>query len=89
VSSPTDDQRSAFLGAAGLVGLFAAGVALATSWFVSYPGPVLAAAWLVAVAAMAAVIVYAFRESRASGTGFFTAVGHSFKALGQFIVWFF
>jgi hypothetical protein len=33
--------------------------------------------------------LFALRESRATGTGIFVAVGRSVKALGQFIWWFF
>jgi hypothetical protein len=84
-----EDRRFSPLGAAALAALLAAGIVLACSWFVPFPGLILAAAWLIAVAAMAVVVVSAFRESRAAGTGFFTAIGRSIKALGKFIVSFF
>jgi hypothetical protein len=83
------DQRQLILGAAGLVALFAAGLVLASSWLVSYPAAVLLAAWLFALAGMVAVLVVAFRQARATKTGFFAALGQSFKALGQFILAFF
>lgn len=70
MSSSPANQRSVFLGAAGLVVLFAAGMVLASSWLWSFPAEVLVGAWLVAFAAMATVIIYTFRESRATGTGF-------------------
>lgn len=89
MSSPSADQRSGFVGAVGLVALLASGIVLASSWLLPFPGVVLVAAWVIAISAMATVIVYAFRESRAAGTGFLTAVGRSFKALGKFIAWFF
>lgn len=83
------DRRRVMLGAAGLVALFAAGLMLASSWLVSYPAAVLLAAWLFALAGMVAVVVVAFRQSRATKTGFFGAIGQSFKALVQFILAFF
>jgi hypothetical protein len=89
MSLGTADQRSALPGVGGLVVLFAAGLLLASSWFVAYPVAVLSAAWLIAFAAMAVVFLFALRESRATGTGIFVAVGRSVKALGQFIWWFF
>jgi hypothetical protein len=83
------EQRNAFLGATGLLVLFAAGIVLALSWLLPFPEFVLAAAWLVAFAAMAVVIGSAFREARATGVGLFAAVGKSFRALGRFVFWFF
>jgi len=89
MNSPAADQRSGLLSAAGLVAPLAAGMALASSWFVTFPAVVLLAAWLIAFAAMATVIDYALRESRAAGIGFLASIGRSFKALGRFIFWFF
>jgi hypothetical protein len=89
MSSGTAEQRRVLPVVVGLVVLFAAGLVLASSWFVTYPAAVLSAAWLIAFVAMAVVFLFAFRESRATGTGIFVAVGRSIKALGQFIWWFF
>lgn len=89
MSSSSPDRRSSFVAVTALLALLAAGIVLASSWFVTFPSLVLGAAWLIAVAAMGVVVVHAFRESRAARTGFFTAVGRSFKALGQFIAAFF
>jgi len=89
MSAVEADQRRVFLGAAGLVALFAAGLVLASSWLVSYPAAVLLAAWLFALAGMAAVVVFAVRKARATGTSFIGAIGQSFKALAQFILAFF
>lgn len=85
----TTEQRSEWIGAAALGVLLVAGFVLAFSWAVDFPNSVLAAAWLIAVAAMAVVLVAAFRDSRADGVGPITAVGRSFRALGRFIFWFF
>jgi hypothetical protein len=89
MSSPPTEQRNTFLGAIGLLALFAAGIVLALSWLSPFPEIVLGAAWLVALAAMAVVIGSAFREKRAAGTGFLAAVGKSLRALGRFVFWFF
>jgi len=69
--------------------LFVAGLVLALSWLMPLPEFVLATAWLIAFAAMAVVIGFAFREARAEGIGFVVAVGKCFKALGRFVFWFF
>jgi hypothetical protein len=89
MSSTATSRRRALLGATGLVTLMASGLVLATSWFVAFPLLVVQAAWLVAIAAMITVFIAAFREARATDTGFLTALGRSFKALGQFIFWYF
>jgi hypothetical protein len=83
------EQRNTFLGAARLLALFVAGIVLALSWLMPLPEIVLATAWLMAFAAMAVVIGSAFREARAAGIGFLTAVGECFKALRRFLFWFF
>lgn len=84
------DRRRRLLGATGLVALFAAGlVLLASSWLVAYPGAVLLAAWLLALAGMVVVVVVAFRQARATNTGFLGAIGGCFKALGEFVLAFF
>lgn len=83
------EPRNTFLGATGLLVLIAVGIVMALSWLLPFPEFVLAAAWLVALAAMAVVIGSAFREARATGVGLFAAVGRCFKALGRFVFWFF
>ena len=89
MSSSPAEQPNILLGASGLLALFAAGIVLALSWLLPFPEIVLAAAWLVALAAMAVVVGSALREARAAGTGFLAAVGRSFRALGRFVFWFF
>lgn len=89
MSSQPAEQRNTFLGAIGLLALFAAGIVVALSWLVPFPELVLEAAWLVALAAMAVVVASAFREARAAGTGLLAAVGKSFRALGRFVFWLF
>lgn len=89
MSSPQAEQRNTLLGAIGLLALFAAGIVLALSWLLPFPEIVRAAAWLVALAAMAVVVGSAFREARAAGIGLLAAVGKSFRALGRFVFWFF
>jgi len=83
------DQRNTWLAATAILLMFAAGIVLALSGAVAFPGVILATAWLVAVVAMAVVIGSAFREARAAEIGFLAAVGRSFKALGRFVLWFF
>jgi hypothetical protein len=89
VASPSLDQRNSVLAATALLVLFAAGIVLALSWAVAFPGEILATAWLVALLAMAVVTGNAFREARSARIGFLAAVGRSFKALGRFVLWFF
>ena len=83
------DRVNRLLPAAALLVLFAAGVVLALSWTVTFPGAVLATAWMVAVLASAVVIGSAFREARADGIGVLAAMGRSIRALGRFVLWFF
>lgn len=68
--------------------LITSGIVLALSWLLPFPEIVLAAAWLIALVAMAVVIGSAFREARAAGIGLLAAVGRSFRALGRFVFWF-
>jgi hypothetical protein len=89
VSSLPAERRKTFLGAVGLLALFAAGIVLALSWLLPFPEMVLGTAWLVALAAMAVVIGSAFRTARAAGAGLLAAVGKSLRALGRFVFWFF
>ena len=89
MSANEEDQRGAFFVGAGFVTIFLAGLVLASSYFVSYPAALLSGAWLIALLATAAVLVLAFRQARAAGTGFFTAIGQSLKALGRFVFAFF
>lgn len=70
---------------AALFALFAAGLILATSFLVDYPVPVLAAAWLIALAGLLTVTVLTWRTSRSMGASWSRTVGQTLKAAGRFI----
>ena len=82
-------RSKAYAGAAAIVVLFAAGMILAMSWVVAFPSAVLAAAWVVALVAIAVVFVDAVRSSRREGVGVLRTLGRSFREVGRFILWFF
>ena len=82
-------RSKAYAGAAAIVVLFAAGMILAMSWEVAFPSAVLAAAWVVALVAIAVVFVDAVRSSRREGVGVLRTLGRSFREVGRFILWLF
>ena len=82
-------RAKARAGAAAIVVLLAAGMILAMSWEVAFPSAVLAAAWVVALVAIAVVFVDAVRSSRREGVGVLRTLGRSFREVGRFILWFF
>ncbi len=81
--------NSAWTTLVALALLGVAGIVIAMSWLVSFPGPVLIAAWLVALVAMVAVFVSAFQDARRSGRTVRATLRHSLKGLGSFLFWFF
>ncbi len=85
----TSAPRDTVIGAGGLAVLLVSGLVLATSWLVPFPEPVFLTAAVVALAAMSAVLIAAYRTSRSSGTGVPSAVGRSLKELGKFCFFFF
>ena len=87
--SRAPDRAWLFVSATGLATLVAAGLVLATSWWLSFPTEVVSAAWLVAITAMVVVCSATYREARVTGTGFLTALGRALKALGRFVYAFF
>ena len=62
---------------------------LAMSWAVAFPFAILAAAWVVALIAIAVVFADAIRSSRREDVGVLRTPGHSFREVGRFILWFF
>jgi hypothetical protein len=89
VSSVPANRATTVLVVLSWLALFAAGIILATSFLVDYPDPVLNAAWLVALAGLAIVMVSAWRQSRSQGGNYLSTLGRTLKAAGRFVIDFF
>lgn len=77
------------LPAVALVLLAASGLVLASSWFVDYPAPVLAAAAGVALVAAITVAVSGWLEAQRTGIGYLGSLAASLKRVSRFAVDFF
>ena len=89
MAQSTSPRRDTVVGAVGLAVLLVSGLVLATAWLIAFPAPVFLGAAAVALAAMSAVLISAFRSARSSGTGVRSAIGRSLDELRQFCLLFF
>jgi hypothetical protein len=87
--APGQPEPGTVVPALALFVLAASGLVLASTWFVEYPVPVLAAAWAIAIAAATTVVASAWREARRHGLGYLRSIGASLRQLGRFVMDFF
>ncbi|MDF2146866.1 hypothetical protein [Knoellia sp. p5-6-4] len=69
--------------------LLAAGLVLATSFLVDYPGVLVYIALLIALEGMTTVVASAWQRSRATGRGVLASLGPSLKPAWRFVLDFF
>ena len=82
-------RRDTVTGAVALAVLLGSGIVLAIAWLIDFPPSVGLTALAVAIVAVIAVLLSAYRESRSSGTGVASAIGHSLNELRKFCLFFF